>query len=105
MTNNQGETVNKLDKLLLNEKDAAELLGMSTHFLRRDRISDCPVGIPFIRVGGAVRYRRIDLEGWVIEQTKKPSRLPMLIERDSESQVAEKRRPGRPRKKIQVVER
>lgn len=52
-------------KLLLNEKDAAELLSMSTHFLRRDRISCESVGIPYLRIGASVRYRRVDLECWI----------------------------------------
>jgi predicted DNA-binding transcriptional regulator AlpA len=56
------------EKLLLNEREAAQLLAMSIHFLRRDRISRSSVGIPYIRIGTAVRYRRVDLEEWIGRQ-------------------------------------
>lgn len=55
-------------KLLLNEREAAYLLSMSTHFLRRDRISTSSVGIPYLRIGAAIRYRRSDLEDWIERQ-------------------------------------
>ena len=85
------------EKLLLCEKEAAELLSMSTHFLRRDRISDRSAGIPFIRVGGSVRYRRVDLETWIIEQTN-VKRLQVPKRDGQELQSSEKRSRGRPRK-------
>lgn len=53
------------ERLLLTEREAAQLLAMSTHFLRRDRISHSSVGIPYVRIGAAVRYRRSDLEEWI----------------------------------------
>jgi hypothetical protein len=55
--------------LLLTEKKAAVLLGVSLPFLRRGRScgttgkrTSTP---PFVRVGGRVFYRRSDLEVWV----------------------------------------
>jgi hypothetical protein len=55
--------------LLFNEKRAAAYLGVSLPFLRRGRScgttgkrTSTP---PFVRVGGRVFYRRIDLEFWV----------------------------------------
>lgn len=95
--------MNKGDKLLLDEKEAAVLLSMSTHFLRRDRISERSTGIPFIRIGAAIRYRRVDLETWILEQTKKTLSPLKFVESASKSNVAERRHPGRPRKTIQVV--
>jgi excisionase family DNA binding protein len=53
------------EKLLLTEREAAQLLTISTNFLRRDRISNSSVGIPYLRIGAAVRYRRSDLEEWI----------------------------------------
>lgn len=53
------------ERLLLTEREAAQLLAMSIHFLRRDRISNSSVGIPYLRIGAAVRYRRSDLEAWI----------------------------------------
>lgn len=98
--------MNNSDKLLLNEEEAAHLLSMSTHFLRRDRISAPPVsiGIPFIRLGGAVRYSRADLEVWVLAQTKK-ALLPQVCIEEKSADPAKKRGPGRPRKATQVAAR
>jgi len=85
------------NKLLLKEKEAAELLSMSTHFLRRDRISENSVGVPFIRIGGAIRYRLEELEAWILEKSKishqKPG--PQSVH-PAGSQINKKR--GRPRK-------
>lgn len=50
---------------LLKETEAAAFLNVSTHFLRRDRISEKSVGIPFVKIGAAVRYRLADLDEWV----------------------------------------
>ncbi len=96
--------MNILNKLLLNENDAAELLSMSIHFLRRDRISEHSVGIPFIRIGGAIRYPRARLEEWVMAELKKMSlpSIPVVVI-PSPSPI-EKRRPGRPKKCARVAE-
>lgn len=88
-------------KLLLNEREAAQLLSMSAHFLRRDRISTSSVGIPFVRIGSAVRYRRVDLEEWIerhmqvqepvqVHQLHPPTIVPV--------EASVKRGRGRPRK-------
>ena len=61
------------DKILLKEEEAAELLSMSRHFLRRDRISENSIGLPFIRIGGAIRYRCVDLEAWILERSQNSS--------------------------------
>lgn len=51
---------------LINEKEMAELIGMSVHWLRRKRWSGG--GIPYVKMsnGGAVRYRREDGERYII---------------------------------------
>lgn len=94
----EGEKMNNEDKLLLNEKEAAHLLSMSTHFLRRDRISSQSAGIPFVRIGAAVRYRRSDLEAWIVEQVEKTASRPQILERSPEMIVSDKRGRGRPKK-------
>lgn len=50
---------------LINETAAAEMIGLSVHWLRRKRWSGG--GIPFIKVGdgGAVRYRMEDIETYI----------------------------------------
>lgn len=98
--------MNNVDKLLLSEEEAAHLLSMSTHFLRRDRISapQVSIGIPFIRLGGAVRYSRADLEAWILELTRK-ALLPKVCIEVKLDDPAKKRGPGRPRKAAQVAAR
>lgn len=56
---------------LINEKAAAEKIGLSVHWLRRKRWSGG--GIPFIKVGdgGAVRYRQEDIEAYIQGRLRK----------------------------------
>ena len=49
---------------LFDTERAAHFLGMSTQFVEQDR-STRRHGIPFVKLGRAVRYRRADLEAWV----------------------------------------
>lgn len=89
-----------LRKLLLNEEEAAEVLGMSRHFLRRDRISKDSIHIPFIRLGASIRYRFEDLETWIEQRsslTTPPRREPENESVDLPTHSA-KRGRGRPRK-------
>lgn len=95
--------MNEREKLLLNEKEAAELLSMSTHFLRRDRISDRSAGIPFIRIGAAIRYRRSDLERWIEAGMNKPLFIEKISVQSEELGQQEKRGRGRPRKSPQAA--
>jgi hypothetical protein len=60
---------NKQLPLLLDEKKAAEFMGVSLSYLRRGR-SQGTTGHrtptpPFVELGGRVYYRRADLEAWV----------------------------------------
>jgi hypothetical protein len=50
---------------LINEKKAAEMIGLSVHWLRRKRWSGG--GIPYVKVsdGGAVRYRVEEIEAYL----------------------------------------
>lgn len=56
---------------LINEKEMAELIGMSVHWLRRKRWSGG--GIPYVKMsdGGAVRYRREDGEAFTQGRLRK----------------------------------
>ena len=57
--------------LLLDEKRAARILGVSLSFLRKSRSEGAPgdrTQAPgFVRVGGRVFYRRADLEAWIAD--------------------------------------
>lgn len=58
---------------LLNEKETAEQIGMSVHWLRRKRWAGG--GIPFVKLsagtGGAVRYRREDVEKFLADRVRR----------------------------------
>ena len=60
------------DKILLDEREAAALLGMSVVFMQRDRCRG-GAGIPFVKVGKrSVKYRRADLEMWCAQHLRTP---------------------------------
>lgn len=61
-------SVDTRPKELLSEREAAEYLAISPATLRTWRCIGQPT-LPFVRVGGAIRYRRSDLESWVEERT------------------------------------
>jgi predicted DNA-binding transcriptional regulator AlpA len=60
-----------LEPVLLHERDAAEILGVSVSWLQKQRWAG--TGPAYIRVGGrangAIRYRLSDLHAW-IEQNR-----------------------------------
>jgi predicted DNA-binding transcriptional regulator AlpA len=49
--------------VLLNEQKVAEMIGMSVAWLRLKRQKGD--GIPAVKVGRSVRYRRADVVAWV----------------------------------------
>src|SRR5690348_11449414 len=59
---------------------AAKYLGMSESWLRKTRMNGRSDGPPFIRIGGAIRYRLADLERWLDQRrcggTTKPAPEP-----------------------------
>jgi excisionase family DNA binding protein len=56
-----------VDKLLMNEKQVAEFLGVTVHALRRWRFENR--GPQFIKPEGRlVRYREQDVEAWLTAQ-------------------------------------
>ncbi len=58
---------------LLKEQEVAKMIGLSVHWLRRMRWSGG--GIPYIKIaegpGGAVRYRREDVEAFIASRVRK----------------------------------
>lgn len=48
---------------IFNTKEAADYCRLSKPTLERFRISG--QGAPYIKLGGAVRYRRVDLDAWL----------------------------------------
>ncbi len=76
------EEIRDEDKLL-NTKQAAQLLGLAPATLHGYRCEG--TGPPYIKMGGAVRYRRSSLENWIDEcetmSTGKPERDRETIQR------------------------
>ena len=55
---------------LLNEKEVAEQIGMSVHWMRRKRLTGG--GIPFLKMsdGGAVRYEEEAVEAYKLSRRR-----------------------------------
>jgi excisionase family DNA binding protein len=49
---------------LLTPEDTANFLGIRTHTLATWRCTG-RYGLPFIKIGRAIRYRRADVEAWL----------------------------------------
>ena len=58
-----------MNSKLINEKVAAEQLGISVYTLRTYRCTN-RVSIPFIKIGKSVRYRVEDLEKFIESSTR-----------------------------------
>ena len=57
-------TARPIDPLAVNEKPAADLLGLSPSSLEKDRVQG-HLGVPFVKAGRRVIYRLSDLEYWL----------------------------------------
>ncbi|MCP4476145.1 MAG: helix-turn-helix domain-containing protein [Gammaproteobacteria bacterium] len=52
----------------MNEKEAANYLGMSCSFLQHARcVGARQIGPNFLRFGRMIRYRQSDLESWLLQ--------------------------------------
>lgn len=55
---------------VLTEKEAANYIRMSQSFLRQDRMNgyrECRTrGPEFLKIGRAIRYRKTDLDTWIL---------------------------------------
>jgi predicted DNA-binding transcriptional regulator AlpA len=60
-----------MTKFTLTEKEAAEYIGMSRSFLRKDRMDGIRVnrtpGPQYLKMGRSVRYLKEDLDTWLIK--------------------------------------
>lgn len=83
--------------LLVDEHEAARLVGLSASTLRRDRARGS-LGIPFVSIGAAVRYSPEAIREW-IQARLAPS--PAAQSEGNASALAPRRR-GRPSKKEQI---
>lgn len=58
-----------MEESLLKPKDVADLLNISLHTLASWRRQTNPHDLPWIEVGGSVRYRRSDVQAWLNKRT------------------------------------
>ena len=52
-----------MEAICYSEREVAALLGVSESKLRTDRMK--LQGIPFVKIGGSVRYRRQDIDSYL----------------------------------------
>jgi predicted DNA-binding transcriptional regulator AlpA len=55
-------TVEKTDRLL-SDRDLSALIGRARATIQKDRVSGR--GVPFIKIGGLVRYRESDVQAYI----------------------------------------
>jgi hypothetical protein len=59
----------------LNERDAAEYIGVSPSYLRHSRVrgsTKCTDAPPYVRIGKAIRYLPRDLDSWLASRRRTP---------------------------------
>jgi len=59
-----------MEEILLKDHEVAKLLNCSNSKLRNDRSNRC--GLPYIKIHGAIRYRRKDIEDYLEARTVRP---------------------------------
>ena len=57
-----------MPKLLINEREAAEMLDVSVSFMQSDRVTGRH-GIPYVKVGRSIKYRPETLLAWLASRT------------------------------------
>jgi excisionase family DNA binding protein len=58
-----------MDEPLLTPQDVADLLKISLHTLASWRRQAQQHDLPWIEVGGSIRYRSTDVQGWLDKRT------------------------------------
>ncbi len=68
------ETATKAEPRLMDDQEAARYIGMSAAYLRKARcegnIGDRTPSPAYIKIGGAIRYDKADLDRWIDEQKR-----------------------------------
>ncbi len=72
----------QIDPLAVSEKTAAELLGLSTSSLEKDRAQG-HLGVPSTKAGRRVIYQLADLRSWLDEHRSVPKPTDSLIDEGS----------------------
>jgi|TARA_B110000240_G_scaffold89402_1_gene101554 excisionase family DNA binding protein len=64
---------------LVKQAEAAEYLGLSPRTLAKARSTGFPA-FPFVRLGGAIRYSKEDLEAYVMENKENNVKAKSIVE-------------------------
>ena len=72
-------TVSNTPETLLNEHDVARITGLSVASVRRWRL--LRQGPPYLKIGSAVRYRRVDVASWLETRPRGGEPLVLRVER------------------------
>jgi hypothetical protein len=75
-------TARPIDPIAVNEKPAAELLGLSPSSLEKDRVQG-HLGVPYVKAGRRVLYRLSDLQSWLDEHRIVPTATDSLVDEGS----------------------
>ena len=62
----------KSETVLVNEREAAKIIGMSVSWIQQSRRGIIPNAPPFIKFGRNVRYSKPDLESWISKNRRTP---------------------------------
>jgi hypothetical protein len=60
------------DRLAVDDREAARILGLGRGLLRKQRSTRDPNGVPYVRVGRRVVYRLADLERYLAARALRP---------------------------------
>lgn len=60
------------DRLAVDDREAARILGLGRGLLRKQRTLRDPNGVPYVRVGRRVVYRVADLERFLAARVLRP---------------------------------
>lgn len=60
------------DRLAVDDREAARILGLGRGLLRKQRSNRDPNGVPYVRVGRRVLYRMADLERYLAARVLRP---------------------------------
>ena len=76
MTIKARQTSNKIERTWMTEQESADYLRISKRLLQQWRYDKCvvtkhgmEVGPKYYKVGGGIRYRRDELDTWVMRKT------------------------------------
>ncbi|MDE3023294.1 MAG: helix-turn-helix domain-containing protein [Pseudomonadota bacterium] len=84
--------------LVINEHQVAAMIGVSVSFVRKNRYGFNGPMIPFFKMGDLIRYRKMDVEAFIIRLAEHPITEPV-----ASTLTRNGKRRGRPTKAEQLA--